>query len=48
MDIPLDENRTVCQSITGKHGRVKVVMKRTQRGHGVVGGPIMQVRPRSK
>lgn len=40
-DIPLDEGRTIPSSIVGRHGKVKVIMKRCVRGRGAKGGPIM-------
>lgn len=42
LDVPLDEGRTIPQSVDGRHGRVIVRMKRKPRGSGVRGGPIMR------
>lgn len=39
--IPLDEGRTICQSIVGKFSKTKVDMFRTYRGRGVIAGPTM-------
>lgn len=42
VDIPVDEGRTICQSVIGKHNGTRVIMHRVERGHGVIGGPFMR------